>query len=114
MVAAQRQGHTDLANRAVMDDGKEIIGSLGTGRGKSGNIRAAVASGDNGDHITLGIPKCAVAVIVQLPILRVNIFGSGDGVFRTGQRAGFIHKIAVLGLAGHPRVKCARFCFPAS
>ena len=114
VVAAQRQGHTDFANRAVMDYGQEIVGGLGAGRGKGGNVCAAVAGGDYGDYIALGIPERAVAIIVGLPILRINILGGGDGVFRTGQRAGFIHKIAVLGLAGHPRVKCANFCFPAS
>ena len=114
MVAAQRQGHADFANRAVMDYRQEIVGGLRAGRGKSGNVCAAVASGDYGDYIALGIPERAVAIIVGLPILRINILGGGDGVFRTGQRAGFIHKIAVLGLAGHPRVKCANFCFPAS
>ena len=114
VVAAQRQGHTDFANRAVMDYGQEIVGSLGAGRGKGGNVCAAVAGGDYGDYIALGIPERAVAIIVGLPILRINILGGGDGVFRTGQRAGFIHEIAVLGLAGHPRVKCANFCFPAS
>ena len=114
MVAAQRQGHADFANRAVMDYGQEIVGGLGAGRGKGGNVCAAVAGGDYGDHITLGIPERAVAIIVGLPILRINILGGGDGILRTGQRAGFIHKIAVLGLSGHPRVKCACFCFPAS
>ena len=97
-----------------MDYGQEIVGGLGAGRGKGGNVCAAVSGGDNGDHITLGIPERAVAIIVGLPILRINILGGGDGVFRTGQRAGFIHEIAVLSLAGHPRVKCANFCFPAS
>ena len=96
-----------------MDYRQEIVGGLSAGRGKGGNIRAAVAGGDYGDYIALGIPERAVAIIVGLPILRVNIFGGGDGILRTGQRAGFIHKIAVLGLAGHPRVKCSRFCFPA-
>ena len=112
MVAAQRQCHADFANRAVMDYRQEIVGGLGAGRGKSGNVSAAVAGGDYGDYIALGIPERAVAIIVGLPILRVYILGSSDGILRTGQRAGFIHKIAVLGLAGHPRVKCARFCFP--
>ena len=114
MVAAQRQGHADFANRAVMDYGQEIVGGLGAGRGKGGNVCAAVAGGDYGDHITLGIPERAVAIIVGLPILRINILGGGDGILRTGQRAGFIHEIAVFGFTGHPRVKCARFCFPAS
>ena len=45
----------------------------------------------------------AVAIIVGLPILRINILGGGDGILRTGHRADFIHKIAVLGLSGHPR-----------
>ena len=114
VVAAQRQGHTDFANRAVMDYGQEIVGGLGAGRGKDGSIGGAVACGYHCHHIALGIPERAVAIIVGLPILRINILGGGDGVFRTGQRAGFIHKIAVLGLSGHPRVKCANFCFPAS
>ena len=114
MVAAQRQGHADFANCAVMDYRQEIVGGLSAGRGKGGNVCAAVAGGDYGDYIALGIPERAVAIIVGLPILRINILGGGDGILRTGQRAGFIHEIAVLGLAGHPRVKCANFCFPAS
>ena len=114
MVAAQRQGHADFANRAVMDYRQEIVGGLGTSRGKSGNVCAAVSGGNYGDYIALGIPERAVAIIVGLPILRINILGGSDGILRTGQRAGFIHKIAVLGFTGHPRVKCARFCFPAS
>ena len=114
MVAAQRQGHADFANRAVMDYRQEIVGGLSAGRGKGGNIRAAVAGSDYGDYIALGIPERAVAIIVGLPILRINILGGCDGILRTGQRAGFIHEIAVFGFTGHPRVKCARFCFPAS
>ena len=97
-----------------MDYGQEIVGGLGAGRGKGDNVCAAVSGGDYGDYITLGIPERAVAIIVGLPILCINILGGGDGVFRTDQRAGFIHEIAALGLAGHPRVKCANFCFPAS
>ena len=97
-----------------MDYRQEIVGGLSAGRGKGGNIRAAVAGSDYGDYIALGIPERAVAIIVGLPILRINILGGGDGILRTGQRAGFIHEIAVFGFTGHPRVKCARFCFPAS
>ena len=112
MVAAQRQGHADLANRAIMDNGQKIVGCLGAGRGKSGNICVAVAGSNYRDHIALGVPKCALTVVVSLPILRVNVLGGGDGVLCTGQRAGFVNKITVLGFVGHPRVKSARFCFP--
>ena len=114
MVAAQRQGHTDFANRAVMDYGQEIIGRRRARRGKDGSVGSAVTCGYDCHHIALGVPERAVAVVIKLAILRVDILGCRDGVLGTGQRAGFIHKIAVLGLAGHPRVKCANFCFPAS
>ena len=51
-----------------MDYGQEIVGGLGAGRGKGGNVCAAVAGGDYGDYIALGIPERAVAIIVGLPI----------------------------------------------
>ena len=66
-----------------MDYGQEIVGGLGAGRGKGGNVCAAVAGGDYGDYIALGIPERAVAIIVGLPILRINILGGGDGILRT-------------------------------
>jgi len=113
MVAAQRQGHADFANRAVMDYRQEIVGGLSAGRGKGGNIRAAVAGSDYGDYIALGIPERAVAIIVGLPILRINILGGCDGILRTGQRAGFISEIAAFRFACHPRVNAARLRLPA-
>lgn len=36
-----------------MDYGQEIVGGLGAGRGKGGNVCAAVAGGDYGDYIAL-------------------------------------------------------------
>ena len=103
MVAAQRQGNTDLAERAVVDDRQKIIGCLGTGRRKHSSVCTAVTGGNNRYHIALGIPERAAAVGIQLAVLCVNVIGSRNGVFRTGQRAQRIGKVGV-GLAGHPGV----------
>ena len=103
MVAAQRQGNTDLANRAVVDDRQKIIGCLGTGRRKHSSVCTAVTGGNNRYHIALGIPERAAAVSIQLAVLCVNVLGSRNGVFRTGQWAQRIGKVGV-GLASHPGV----------
>ena len=103
MVAAQRQGNTDLAERAVVDDRQKIIGCLGTGRRKHSSVCTAVTGGNNCHHIALGIPEYAAAVGIQLAVLCVNVLGSRNGVFRTGQRAQRIGKVGI-GLAGHPGV----------
>ena len=103
MVAAQRQDNTDLANRAVVDDRQKIIGCLGAGRRKHSSVCTAVTGGNNRYHVALGIPERAAAVGIQLAVLRVNVLGSRNGVFRTGQRAQRIGKVGV-GLAGHPGV----------
>ena len=103
MVAAQRQGDADLAERAVVDDRQKIIGRLGAGRRKHSSVRTAVTGGNNRNHVTLGIPERAAAVGIRLAVLRVDVLGSRNGVFRTGQRAQRIGKVGV-GLAGHPGV----------
>ena len=103
MVAAQRQGNTDLAERAVVDDRQKIISCLGAGRRKHSSVCTAITGGNNRHHVALGIPERAAAVGIQLAILRVNVLGSRNGVFRTGQRAQRIGKVGV-GLAGHPGV----------
>ena len=103
MVAAQRQGNTDLAERAVVDDRQKIIGCLGAGRRKHSSVCTAVTGGNNCHHVALGIPERAAAVGIQLEVLRVDVLGSRNGVFRTGQRAQRIGKVGI-GLAGHPGV----------
>ena len=103
MVAAQRQGNTDLAERAVVDDRQKIIGRLGAGRCKHSSVCTAITGGNNRYHIALGIPERAAAVGIQLAVLRVNVLGSRNGVFRTGQWAKRIGKVGI-GLAGHPGV----------
>ena len=103
MVAAQRQGNTDLAERAVVDDRQKVIDCLGAGRRKHSSVCTAVTGGNNRYHIALGIPERAAAVGIQLAVLRVDVLGSRNGVFRTGQRAQRIGKVGV-GLAGHPGV----------
>ena len=86
-----------------MDDRQKIIGCLGTGRRKHSSVCTAVTGGNNCHHIALGIPECAAAVGIQLAVLCVNVLGSRNGVFRTGQRAQRIGKVGI-GLAGHPGV----------
>ena len=103
MVAAQRQGDADLTERAVVNDRQKIIGCLGAGRRKHSSVCAAVTGGNNGYHIALGIPERAAAVGIQLAVLRVDVLGCRNGVFRTGQRAQRIGKVGV-SLAGHPGV----------
>ena len=103
MVAAQRQGNTDLAERAVVNDRQKIIGCLGSGRRKHRSVCTAITGGNNRYHVALGIPERAAAVGIQLAVLRVNVLGSRNGVFRTGQRAQCIGKVGI-GLAGHPGV----------
>ena len=103
MVAAQRQGNTDLANRAVVDDRQKVIGCLGTGRRKHSSVCTAITGGNNRYHVALSIPERAAAVGIQLAVLRVDVLGSRNGVFRTGQRAQRIGKVGI-GLAGHPGV----------
>ena len=114
MVAAQRQGHADFANRAIVDDGQKIIGRRRARRGKDGSVGSAVTCGYDCHHIALGVPEGAVAVVIKLAILRVDVLGCRDGILGTGQRSGFVGEIAILRFARHPRVKCANFCFPAS
>ena len=113
VIAAQRQGHTDLTDGAIVDDGQEIIGGRRARRGKDGSIGGAVACGYHCHHIALGVPEGAVAVVIQLAILRVDVLGCRDGVLGTCQRAGFIHEVAAFCLAGHPRVNAARLRLPA-
>ena len=103
MVAAQRQDNTDLAERAVVDDRQKIIGRLGAGRCKHSSVCTAITDGNNRYHVALGIPERAAAVGIQLAVLRVDVLGSRNGVFRTGQRAQRIGKVGI-GLAGHPGV----------
>ena len=103
MVAAQRQGNADLAERAVVDDRQKIIGRLGAGRCKHSSVCTAITGGSNRYHVALGIPERAAAVGIQLAVLRVNVLGSRNGVFRTGQWAKRIGKVGI-GLAGHPGV----------
>ena len=86
-----------------MDDRQKIIGCLGTGRRKHSSVCAAITGGNNRYHIALGIPERAAAASIQLAVLRVNVLGSRNGVFRTGQWAQRISKVGV-GLAGHPGV----------
>ena len=113
VIAAQRQGHADLTDGAIVDDGQEIIGCRGARRGKDGSVGSAVACGYDCHHITLGVPEGAVAVVVKLAILRVDVLGCRDGVLGTCQRAGFIGEIAILRFARHPRVNAARLRLPA-
>ncbi len=113
MVAAQRQSHADLADGAVVDDTQKIIGRRRARRGKDGSVGSAVACGYDCHNIALGVPECAVAVVVKLAILRVDVLGCRDGVLGTCQRAGFIHEVAAFCLAGHPRVNAARLRLPA-
>ena len=103
MVAAQRQGNADLAERAVVDDRQKIIGRLGAGRCKHSSVCTAITGGNNRYHVALGIPERAAAAGIRLAVLRVNVLGSRNGVFRTGQRAQRIGKVGI-GLAGHPGV----------
>ena len=103
MVAAQRQGNTDLAERTVVDDRQKIIGRLGARRRKHSSVCTAITGGNNRYHVALGIPERATAVGIQLAVLRVDVLGSRNGVFRTDQRAQRIGKVGI-GLAGHPGV----------
>ena len=86
-----------------MDDRQKIIGCLGAGRRKHSSVCAAVTGGNNRHHVALGIPERVAAVGIQLAVLRVNVLGCRNGVFRTGQRAQRIGKVGI-GLAGHPGV----------
>ena len=113
VIAAQRQGHADFTDGAVMDDGQEIIGRRRARRGKHGSVGGAVTGGDHCHHIALGVPESTVAVIVKLAILRVDVLGCRDGVLGTCQRAGFVSEIAILSFAGHPRVNAVRRRLPA-
>ena len=103
MIAAHRQGNTDLAERTVVDDRQKIIGRLGAGWCKHSSVCTAITGGNNRYHVALGIPERAAAVGIQLAVLRVNVLGSRNGVFRTGQWAQRIGKVGV-GLAGHPGI----------
>ena len=113
VIAAQRQGHADLTDGAIVNNGQEIIGSRGARRGKHGSVGSAVACGYDCHHIALGVPEGAVTVVIQLAILRVDVLGCRDGILGTGQRAGFIHEVAAFCLAGHPRVNAVRLRLPA-
>ena len=113
VIAAQRQGHADLTDGAIVDDAQEIIGRRRARRGKHGSVSSAVTGRNHCHHIALGIPEGAVAVVIKLTILRVDVLGCRDGVLGTGQRAGFIHEVAAFCLTGHPRVNAARLRLPA-
>ena len=113
MIAAQRQGHADFTDGAVVDDRQKIIGSRGAHRGKDGSIGGTVAGRNHCHHIALGVPEGAVAVVIKLAILRVDVLGCRDGVLGTGQRAGFIHEVAAFRFARHPRVNAVRLRLPA-
>ena len=113
VIAAQRQGHADFTDGAVVDDGQKIIGRRGARRGKDGSVGSAVACGYDCHHIALGVPERAVAVVIKLAILRVDVLGCRDGVLGTGQRAGFIHEVAAFRFARHPRVNAVRLRLPA-
>ena len=113
VIAAQRQSHADLADGAVVDDTQKIIGRRRARRGKDGSVGSAVACGYDCHNIALGVPECAVAVVVKLAILRVDVLCCRDGVLGTGQRAGFIGEIAAFRFAGHPRVNAVRLRLPA-
>ena len=113
VIAAQRQGHADLANSTIVDDGQEIIGSRRARRGKDGSVSSAVTCGYDCHHIALGVPEGAVAVVIKLAILRVDVFGCRDGILGTGQRAGFIGEVAAFCFARHPWVNAARLRLPA-
>ena len=113
VIAAQRQGHADFTDGAVVDDAQKIIGRRRARRGKDGSIGGAVTRRNDRHHIALGVPERAVAVVVKLAILRVDVLGCRDGVLGTCQRAGFVGKVAAFCLAGHPRVNAARLRPPA-
>ena len=113
MIAAQRQGHADFTDGAIVNNAQEIIGRRGARRGKDGSIGGAVACGYHCYHIALGVPEGAVAVVIKLAILRVDVLGCRDGVLGTGQRAGFIHEVAAFCFVCHPRVNAARLRLPA-
>ena len=113
VIAAQRQGHADFTDGAVVDDGQKIIGRRRARRGKDGSIGGAVAGCNHCHHIALGIPEGAIAVIIKLTILRVDVLGCRDGVFGTCQRAGFVGEVAAFRFARHPRINAARLRLPA-
>ena len=113
VIAAQRQGYADLTDGAIVDDAQEIIGRRRARRGKHGSIGGAIACGYHCHHIALGVPEGAVAVVVKLTILRVDVLGCRDGILGTCQRSGFVGEIAILRFAGHPRVNAARLRLPA-
>ena len=96
-----------------MDDTQKIIGGRRACRGKDGSIGGAVTGRNHCHHIALGVPERAVAVIVKLAVLRVDVLGCRDGVLGTCQRAGFVSEIAILSFAGHPRVNAVRRRLPA-
>ena len=114
VIAAQRQGHADLTDGAVVDDRQEIIGGRRARGGKHGSVSSAVTGRNHRHHIALGVPESSVAVVIQLAILRVDVLGCRDGVLGTCQRASFVGEIAVLRFAGHPRVNAVRLRLPAS
>ena len=113
VIAAQRQGHADLTDGAIVDDGQEIIGCRRARRGKHGSVSSAVTGRNHCHHIALGIPEGAVAVVIKLAILRVDVLGCRDGILGTDQRAGFIGEVAILRFAGHPQINAARLRLPA-
>ena len=113
VIAAQRQGHADLADGAIVDDTQKIIGRRSTRRGKDGSIGGAVTRRNDRHHIALGVPEGAVSVVIQLTILRVDVLGCRDGVLGTGQRAGFVGEVTAFCLTGHPRVNAVRRRLPA-
>ena len=113
VIAAQRQGHADLADGAIVDDTQKIIGRRGARRGKDGSIGGAVTRRNDRHHIALAVPEGAVSVVIQLTILRVDVLGCRDGILGTGQRAGFVGEVAASCFAGHQRVNAVRLRLPA-
>ena len=63
VVGAQRQGDRDLAGGAVVADGQEIVGGLGSGGAELDFVHLALfAGGHGGDQVAIGIPQRALAV----------------------------------------------------
>ena len=104
MVASKRQSHCDLTN-LIMDDGQEIVGSLGAARTEHCNIAGAVAGSDHCHHITLGIPQATIAIIVGLSILGIDVLIGRDGVLGAGQRAFLPGEVAGPCFAGEPGIQ---------
>ena len=104
VIAAQRQGHGNLAN-LVMNDRQEIVGSLSSAGTEHCNIAGAVTGGDHCHHIPLGIPQGAVTVGIGLAILGIDVLIGRNGILGTGQRAFFPGEISGPCFAGEPGVQ---------